>query len=197
MWEIMRSAPPAWGQEAEDGGMITKQAGLGDTKQHCSQQNFVLKNIFYREMATADFQLECGVCRKVLLTGASDASAGKRWPLPKASSSPIQFSAEIGQNFVRYLYTDQMEEGFTYANLVTFLEFADMYLLKHLRERVEQRMAALLNLENMAGFFLAGTKFSGRRIRESAQHVLRERVQQLERAEAVGGTLELIIEILE
>jgi hypothetical protein len=112
----------------------------------------------------------------------------------------LRCTPEIGQHFVRFLYTGRLEEAALDQNLLTLLELSNYTLVEPLKQRVEVRMVQLLRRENMVEFFTAGDKYNGQRVRARAKLLITLHLGWLVRQdswrEAFGDNKELVIEIL-
>jgi hypothetical protein len=176
----------------------------GDGKK--SGNNWVLENLFERR-SESDFSLICEgqvvPIHSLVLTGASPYFESLLKPHWGGQKDGIKFdcTAEVGEAFIKFIYTDKIEEVVLDENLTTFLKIGDYTMMEELKQLVESRMIRLLDRENMVRFFLAGEKHNGPRIREKAKQFVRVNLKWLRGQagwkEAFGDELKLIIEILE
>ena len=143
--------------------------------------NWLLENIYKTKMSNSDFVLVCESeaipCHKVVLSGASEYFEGLLKPNFKeykdgCSSLPLKCSAKVGRNFVKFLYTNEIEEAVFDDNIEDFLKLADMLIMERLKQRAEQKMLQLLGLQNMVAFFIADAAFKADKIREAAKKFL-------------------------
>ena len=101
----------------------------------CSN-NWILENL-YKNRADADFALTCEgqavpVHREVL-AGASPYFMGllrQRWGGLEKGGIEFDCTAEVGEVFVKFLYTNKIDEVFMDQNLTAFLVIGDFTMMK-------------------------------------------------------------------
>jgi len=169
--------------------------------------SWVLGNLYRDSMDDTDFTLICeGVeipIHRQVLKGASPffkSLLKPENPESQKGESNLHCSAEVGRQLVRYVYTNEVDEAVFDANLATFLQLADMYLVEQLKARTEQRMGQILNRENMVQFTIAGDKFNGHTIKEAAKQFVLVNLGWLREQEgwrdAFQGNMDLLVDIL-
>jgi hypothetical protein len=151
------------------------------------KSGWILANL-YENRADADFALTCeGQAVPVhsqVLAGASSffmGLLGPRWGGPERDNIEFDCTAEVGELFVKFLYTDQIDQVSMDQNLTAFLMISDFTMMEQLKQQVESRMIRLLNRDNMIKFFLAGNKHNGQKIRSKAKQFLRASREWLRR----------------
>merc|ERR1719430_2372115 len=82
-------------------------------------------------------------------------------------------SASVGRNFIKYIYTGEIEEDVLKEEAATFLDLGEMYEINGLKELAEENMLATLNEDNMIEYFLAGDKYKAGKIRKRAKNMLK------------------------
>jgi hypothetical protein len=169
--------------------------------------NWVLKNLFKRR-SESDISLICDgqavPVHSLVLTGASpyfESLLKPCWGGQEKDGIKFDCTPEVGEAFVEFIYTDKIEEVVLDENLSAFLKIGNFTMMEELQLLVEPRMIRLLDRENMVGFFIAGEKYNGQRIREKAKEFVRANLRWLRGQagwkEAFGAEKDLIIEILE
>jgi hypothetical protein len=101
----------------------------------------------------------------LVLSGASPYFEGLLkmcWGGQKKDGIEFDCTAEVGEAFVKFLYTDEIEEVVLDKNLTAFLKIGNFTMMEELKQRVESRMIRLLDRDSMAKFFLAATGTMGR-----------------------------------
>ena len=117
----------------------------------------------YSKMQKSDFTLvfdgKSVQCHKCVLMASSPVfeamieTANMKESLK--DTADLKFSAEVGESFVKSLYTDEIDEEVFVREVVTFLQLGEMYNLENLKIKAENKMIELLVKENMVEFLLA------------------------------------------
>ena len=68
----------------------------------------------------------------------------------------IEVSPEVGQAFIRFLYTGELEEGILKEEATVFLELGEKYDVQGLKDLAEDQMVKLLDKKNMVEFLSVG-----------------------------------------
>ena len=170
-------------------------------QQKCS--SFVLENMYRHVVTNKDFVLECDdeeiPCHKVVLAHAAEGVLKSNFKENREGRSYLKCSAAVGRNLVRFLYTDEIDENVFDVNIEDFLRLSDMLLIERLKQRAEQKMLQLLDLNNMAAFYIAGALFNAEVIRNRAKKLLQANLDWLHKQhnwkEVFGEQNDLLIEV--
>ena len=80
----------------------------------------------------------------------------------------------VAGKFVKFFYTEKLENDFLEANLVLLLYLSDFFNVKDLHETVEEKMVSKLSRETVKDFLVAGHKYHGEKVKENAMKFLAE-----------------------
>ena len=129
----------------------------------------------YSKMERTDFPLVFeGVevpCHKHILSAASsvfEAMVENQHLEAIQSKANINLSGEVGQAFVRFIYTGELEESLLKEEAVPFLELADKYDVQELKDLAEAELLKQLNRKNMVKLVSIGDIFNSTKILEAA-----------------------------
>ena len=84
------------------------------------------------------------------------------------SKANIELSEEVGQAFVRFIYTGELEEDKLKDHAIALLELGNKYDIKELKKIAEQEMLKQLDKKNMVHFVSIGDLFNANQIFEAA-----------------------------
>ena len=80
----------------------------------------------------------------------------------------IELTEEIGQAFVKYIYTGKPEEDILKEEALAFLELGNKYDIQELKDFAEAELLVQLNKNNMVKFLSIGDTFNATKIFEAA-----------------------------
>ena len=141
-------------------GELTKIVG----KQSASKKRKlnVLENA-YNKMTGANFILVFeGVqvpCHKHILAAASpvlEAMVENKHKEAIEGKANIKLSADVGEAFVRFIYTGVVQEELLKENASAFLEMGELYDLQEMKDIAETELLSQLNKENMVQMVALG-----------------------------------------
>ena len=115
-------------------------------------------------------------CHKHILAAASKAFAAMMENKHKESIEGkayikldnIKLSVEIGQAFVKFIYTGKMDEAVLQENALAFLALGEMYHLEELKELAEVELVKQLDKENMVEMISNGEHHKADQLLEAA-----------------------------
>ena len=156
----------------------------------------VCKNL-YEKMERSDFNLIFkGVevpCHKHVLSAASPVFAAmveNEHIEAIENKANIEVSPEVGQDFIRFLYTGELEEGIVKEEATVFLELGEKYDVQGLKDLAEDQMVKLLDKKNMVEFLSVGDMFNAGRIFEAALRMTKSNITWL-RSQVFHPSLDL------
>ena len=152
------------------------------------------------------FHLVCAgeevVAHRTILQGASPYFKAMMVPERseyKKGRTTMECTGEMGRELVKFLYTSELDTDVLKENVIAFLRVADMYLLDGLKDMTERLMVDLLDKQNMVEFFVAGSKYNGERICETAKKFVLSNLRWLRQQDGwkdrFGKDIELIVEL--
>ena len=135
----------------------------------------VWKNVF-KKMQRTDFTLVFGGvefgCHKHVLAAASSVFEAmvENNQLKEAieSRAKIDISEEIGQTFLRFIYTGELEERLLKEHAVGLLELGDKYDVQELKQLAEEELVKQLDKWNMRKMISIGETFNAKVILRAA-----------------------------
>ena len=115
-------------------------------------------------------------CHKHILAAASKAFAAmmenkyREFNEGKAyiKLDNIKLSVEIGQAFVKFIYTGNVDEAVLQENALAFLALGEMYHLEELKELAEVELVKQLDKENMVEMISNGDYHKADQLLEAA-----------------------------
>jgi len=78
----------------------------------------------------------------------------------------------VAEQFIKFFYTEKLENDFLEANLVLLLYLSDFFNMEHLHGAVEEKMVSKLSRETVKQFLVAGHKYHGEEIKDNAMKFL-------------------------
>eukprot|EP00092_Neocalanus_flemingeri_P010898 GFUD01011737.1.p1 GENE.GFUD01011737.1~~GFUD01011737.1.p1 ORF type:complete len:336 (-),score=83.30 GFUD01011737.1:51-1058(-) len=162
----------------------------------------------FMDMEFTDFTIICQgksfPCHKAFLGACSPVfKTMLETKMKEAESCTAELSCteEVCESFIKFIYTNKIDEEVLKANAVSFLDLGEQYDMPSLKAMAEQSMVVSLDETNMLTFFLAGDLYNGERIRAAAKAFLRcnrrNLLQQEGWKEALEDQAELVFEIME
>ena len=91
----------------------------------------------------------------------------------------IEVSPEVGQAFIRFLYTGELEEGILKEEATVFLELGEKFDVQGLKDLAEDQMVKLLDRKNMVEFLSIGDMYNAGRILEAALRMTKSNITWL------------------
>ena len=117
----------------------------------------------------------------------------------KSGTTNLDCSREVGEGFVKFLYSINIEETFLDRNLEILLRLGNKFQIQELKDKVESRMLQLLTKENMVCFLLAGHIYEAGEIKEAAKRMIKTNLDWFEGRpelkEALGDYKDLFLDI--
>ena len=142
-------------------GEVTKIIGEQQSASKKRKLN-VLENA-YNKMTGANFILVFeGVqvpCHKHILAAASpvlEAMVENKHKEAIEGKANIKLSADVGEAFVRFIYTGDVQEELLKENASAFLEMGELYDLQEMKDIAETELLSQLNKENMVQMVALG-----------------------------------------
>jgi len=171
-----------------------------------NQAQAILRTLYEDGLVGADFLLVCAgeevAAHRIILQGASPYFKAMMVPERseyKKGRTTMDCTGEMGRELVKFLYTSKLDTDILEENVIAFLRVADMYLLDGLKDMTERLMVNLLNKQNMVEFFVAGSRYNGERICETAKKFVLSNLRWLKQQEGwkdrFGKDIELIVEL--
>ena len=84
------------------------------------------------------------------------------------SKANIELSDEVGQAFVRFIYTGKLDENLLKEHAPSFLELGEMYDLQKLKQMAEAEMLVQLDKKTKVRFVEIGEIFRAEKLFEAA-----------------------------
>ena len=171
-----------------------------------NQAQTILRTLYEDGLVGADFLLVCAgeevAAHRAILQGASRYFKAMMVPERsefKKGRTTMECTGEMGRELVKFLYTSELDTDVLEENVIDFLRVADMYLLDGLKDMTERLMVDLINKQNMVEFFVAGSKYNGERICETAKKFVLSNLRWLKQQEGwkdrFGKDINLIVEL--
>ena len=136
-------------------GEVTKIAGGQSAEASKKRKLSVLEKV-YNKMTRTDFTLVFEgtevPCHKIVLAAASpvlEAMVENKHREAIEGRANIKLSAEVGQAFVQFVYTEQVPEQIMKEHAPAFLALGELYDLQELKGKAEVEMLSQLDKENM------------------------------------------------
>ena len=156
--------------------IVGKQSASASKKRKLN----VWENV-YNEMSGADFTLvfeeEEVPCHKHILAAASPVFKAmvenNTYSEAIQSQANIKLSAEVGQAFLRFIYTGEMQEDVMKENAPAFLEMGQMFFLQELKDMAERKLLSQLDKTNMVRLAFLGDHFGAEDIFEAALKMIK------------------------
>ena len=98
-------------------------------------------------------------CHKHLLAAASpvlEAMVENKHKEAIEGKANIKLSADVGEAFVRFIYTGDVQEELLKENASAFLEMGELYDLQEMKDIAETELLSQLNKENMVQMVALG-----------------------------------------
>ena len=129
----------------------------------------------YDQMLDANFSLVFNgaevPCHKQVLAAASpvfEAMVRNQHLEAIEGKANIELPEEVGQAFVKYMYTSHLEEDMLKEEALAFLELGNKYDVQELKDLAEGEMLKQLDKKNMVKFVSIGDHFNANKIFEAA-----------------------------
>ena len=87
--------------------------------------------------------------------------------------SNVEFSSEAGRAFVRFIYTNKVQEDLLKEHAAAFLAMGELYDLQELKDMAENELLIQLDKENMVAMISVGDTFRAENIFEAALKMAR------------------------
>ena len=110
-------------------------------------------------------------CHKIILAAASPvlkAMVNNNHREAVECKANIELTKEVGQGFVQFIYTGELQEGLLKEHPAAFLAMGEMYQLKELKDMAETELLTQLDKENMVAMLSIGEIFRAEDILEAA-----------------------------
>ena len=110
-------------------------------------------------------------CHKIILSAASPvlkAMVNNNHREAVECKANIELTKEVGQGFVQFIYTGELQEGLLKEHPAAFLAMGEMYHLKELKDMAETELLIQLDKENMVAMLSIGDIFRADDILEAA-----------------------------
>ena len=155
-------------------GKPVKIAGIESGPAPKKKKLNVLENI-YNTMEKSDFILVFGgvevACHKIVLAAASPvlkAMVENKHRESIEGKANIEFSGEVGQAVVRFIYTGEVQKGLLKEHASAFLAMGELYDLLELKDMAETELLSQLDKKNMIEMISIGDFFRAENIFEAA-----------------------------
>ena len=155
-------------------GKPVKIAGIESGPPPKKKKLNVLENI-YNTMEKSDFILVFGgvevACHKIVLAAASPvlkAMVENKHRESIEGKANIEFSGEVGQAVVRFIYTGEVQKGLLKEHASAFLAMGELYDLLELKDMAETELLSQLDKKNMIEMISIGDFFRAENIFEAA-----------------------------
>ena len=115
-------------------------------------------------------------CHKHILAAASPVLAAmvkNKHREAIENKADIKLSAEVGQAFVKFIYTGEMEGALLKGHSSAFLAMGELYDLQVLKSMAETELLSQLDKENMVELISIGDIFRAENIFEAALKMTR------------------------
>ena len=149
-------------------------AGRNSSPAHKKQKLNLLEKVFDK-MEMTDFTLVFNrvevPCHKVILAAASpvfEAMVNNQHKEAIECRANIELSEEIGRDFVRFIYTGDLEDSVLEKHASAFLVMGEMYGLVELKDMAEAKLLSQLKKENMVEMISFGELYRAKSIFEAA-----------------------------
>ena len=147
----------------------------GKSSPASKRQKLNLLEKVFNKMERTDFTLvfngEEVPCHKVILAAASpvfEAMVDNQHKEAIECRANIELSEEIGRDFVRFIYTGDLEDNVLEENASAFLAMGEMYDLVELKDKAEAKLLSQLKRENMVEMISFGELYRAKSIFEAA-----------------------------
>ena len=110
-------------------------------------------------------------CHKIILSAASPvlkAMVNNNHREAVECKANIELTKKVGQGFVQFIYTGELQEGLLKEHPAAFLAMGEMYQLKELKDMAETELLIQLDKENMVAMLSIGDIFRADDILEAA-----------------------------
>ena len=110
-------------------------------------------------------------CHKIILAAASPvlkAMVENKHREAIECKANIELTKEVGQGFVQFIYTGNLEEVLLKENPAAFLAMGEMYDIRELKDMAETELLIQLDKENMVAMSSIGEIFRADDILEAA-----------------------------
>ena len=115
-------------------------------------------------------------CHKIILSAASPvlkAMVNNNHREAVECKANIELTKEVGQGFVQFIYTGELQEGLLKEHPAAFLAMGEMYQLKELKDMAETELLIQLDKENMVAMLSIGDIFRADDILEAALKMIK------------------------
>merc|ERR1719239_591330 len=151
----------------------------------------------YTNMEKADFTFVFDnqevPCHKLVLAAASPvlrAMVENKHREAIESKANIELSEEIGQAFVRFIYTGNLDQSLLKDQAAAFLELGEMWDLQELKNTAERELLKQLEKETMVRLLYIGDLFRAEQLFEAALYLTKANISWLRSQE--GGMEEVM-----
>ena len=155
-------------------GEVTKIAGKQSAAASKKRKLSILEKV-YNKMARTDFILvfegEEVPCHKIVLAAASpvlEAMVENNHRESIESKANMKLSAEVGRAFVKFIYTEEVQEDLLKEHASAFLAMGELYDLQELKDIAEKELLSQLDKENMVEMISLGEVYRAEDIFEAA-----------------------------
>ena len=110
-------------------------------------------------------------CHKHILAAASPVLAAmvkNKHREAIENKADIKLSGEVGQAFVKFIYTGEVEQALLKGHRSAFLAMGELYDIKELKDMAEVELVNQLNKENMVEMINTGELFRADDLFEAA-----------------------------